>query len=130
MDRFEITFTNNEFDFSVDLEETEVEEEDIVDLVDTEDSVSTVNNIEDVYNNNNLEIHFSNTTKNMVIDNQSLLGIKSIEMYNILGQSIYKFTEIPNEAYNEFKTKNLNPGSYIMKLETEIGTLAKKVLVQ
>jgi len=100
LDRFEITFSNN----------------------------ATLNDLDNEFNN--LNVHFSNATESIVIINPMLREIKSVELFNMLGQSIYALKNIPNINYSEFKTKNISTGTYIIKIETEIGTVSKKVLVE
>jgi hypothetical protein len=89
-----------------------------------------IEDIEEIVKFEKLDIYFSNSTRNVVIHNPDLLSIKSIEMLNVLGQSVYRLNDISSENYSEIKTRNLKVGSYIIKLETEEGTLTKKVLVQ
>ncbi|TXG34496.1 choice-of-anchor D domain-containing protein [Seonamhaeicola maritimus] len=80
--------------------------------------------------NKNLNTYFSNEKQSFVLHNPDLKDIKSMEVYNILGQSVYVFEKIKSENYQEFKTRNINPGTYIIKVNTIDGTLSKKVLVQ
>ncbi|RLD26424.1 MAG: MAM protein, partial [Bacteroidetes bacterium] len=77
-----------------------------------------------------LDTHFSNALESIIIINPTLKNIKSVELVNILGQSVYSIQDIPNINYSEFKTNNISSGTYIIKLETETGTLTKKVLVE
>lgn len=78
----------------------------------------------------NLDTHFSNASKSIIIVNPTLKSIKSVESFNILGQTIYSIKDIPNINYSEFKTKNISSGTYIIKLKTETGIVSKKVLVE
>ena len=48
----------------------------------------------------------------------------------MIGQSIYKYDVIKTNEVIEFETKNISTGSYIIKLNTEIGEISKKVLVK
>ncbi|WP_282136593.1 choice-of-anchor D domain-containing protein [Seonamhaeicola maritimus] len=80
--------------------------------------------------NKNLNTYFSNEKQSFVLHNPDLKDIKSMEVYNILGQSVYVFEKIKSDNYQEFKTRNINPGTYIIKVNTVDGTLSKKVLVQ
>ncbi len=83
----------------------------------------------DDFENINLEAYFSNEKESIVINNPKSKHIKSVKMYNILGQSIYKIDTNTNDNYLEFKTKHITTGAYILKIETENKTLSKKVLV-
>ncbi|RLD29488.1 MAG: MAM protein, partial [Bacteroidetes bacterium] len=100
LDRFEIVFSNN----------------------------ITLSNVDNEFES--LDTYFSNSSKNIIIINPTLKNIKSVELINMLGQSIYDIKDIPNENYSEFKTKHISSGTYIIKLKTETGTLTKKVLVK
>ncbi len=77
-----------------------------------------------------LEIYYANTTKDLVLLNPNSLEIKSIEIFNILGQSIYTIKNVENTSYSEYKVKNLSVGTYIVKLKTVNGETSKKVLVK
>ncbi|MEZ4796593.1 MAG: choice-of-anchor D domain-containing protein [Flavobacteriaceae bacterium] len=100
LDRFEITFT----DFSpLDVNEFEID---------------------------NIDVHYSNAIESIVLINPTNQNIKSIELINILGQSIKTINNISNADYKEYEVKNLSSGTYIIKMETEKGTVSKKVLVE
>ena len=89
-------------------------------------SVLSTNEIE----NDNLETYFSNKKKSVIINNPTRKNINSIELYNILGQSVYRFNKNSNENYIEHKTKSLNVGAYIIKLRTDVNTISKKILIK
>ncbi len=91
---------------------------------------NSILNIEYIENKDiNVLAYFSNSNKNVVLYNPFLLTVESIEIYNILGQSVNKFKKVSTKSYSEFETKINASGTYIIKLETENGTLTKKVLV-
>jgi hypothetical protein len=100
LDRFEITFSN-------------------------QDALST--NDEEL---NKIDVHYSNAIESIVLINPTMQSIKSIEMSNILGQTITDIKNITNENYKEIEVKNLSSGTYIIKLRTDNGTISKKVLVE
>ena len=85
--------------------------------------------IEDV-NNTTLEVSYLNSNESIAITNPNGLSFTSVEMFNVLGQSIYKITKnLSSESYQELKAP-LASGSYIIKLKTSEGAvLSKKVLV-
>ncbi len=113
LDRFEIIFFKSK---------SYVDDE----LDDLDDASGESNNLEEF---NNLDIHFSNTSQSIVIINPELINIKSVELFNVLGQSIYSIKDIPSINHSKFKTKNISSGTYILKLNTETKILTKKVLV-
>jgi hypothetical protein len=100
LDRFEITFSN----------------QDALSLKD-----------EDL---NKLDVHYSNAIESIILINPTMQSIQSIEVSNILGQTITVIKNVSNESYKEIKVKNLSSGTYILKLKTKNGTLSKKVLVE
>ena len=77
-----------------------------------------------------LDVHFSNAKESIIIINPTFKNIQSVELINMLGQTIYTIKDIPGTNYSEFKTKNISSGTYTIKLNTETGTLSKKVLVE
>ncbi|EMQ94818.1 hypothetical protein D778_00458 [Xanthomarina gelatinilytica] len=99
LDRFEITFTNQ----ALGVEETEM--------------------------SNSISVSYINTNESISIQNPTLMKIKSIEMFNVIGQSIFTVDEVKTETQTEIKTNKLSVGTYIIKLKTEFGLVNKKVLV-
>ena len=85
---------------------------------------------EDEFEITNMDVHFANSIKSIVISNPTNKQIESVEMINILGQAIYTNTLDSQENYIEIKVKDLNTGAYIIKLNSEHGTLTKKVIVE
>lgn len=84
--------------------------------------------IDDNELSSNFEIFYNN--ENLIIHNPNLLDVNSLEMFNILGQSIYYSNEIESESHTEIKISNLSSGTYIINLNSEIGKVTKKVLVK
>ncbi|TWO30669.1 choice-of-anchor D domain-containing protein [Seonamhaeicola sediminis] len=76
-----------------------------------------------------LNFYFSNEKQSIILHNPKLKDIKSIDIFNILGQSVTRFSKIGKANHMELKTHNLKPGTYIIKTETIEGTLSKKVLI-
>ena len=100
--RFEITFSTT--DASLSLED------------ETKDSINVL---------------YSYGIDKIVLLNPSLIDIKSIELFNILGQSVYTIKDISQTSYSEYEVMNLSTGTYIIKLYTENGSVVtKKVLVK
>ncbi|AUP78016.1 LamG-like jellyroll fold domain-containing protein [Flavivirga eckloniae] len=101
LERFEITFSKN----------------------------NTLLNIEAI-EHDELQIYYSNEKKSLIVHNPILKQIKSIEIYNILGQLVYKLNIETNEKYIEHKTQDITTGTYIVKMKTDAETISKKVLVK
>lgn len=98
-DRFEIIFANT--NASLDLDKTEL---------------------------NSINVFYNDKKKSIAIHNRNSANIQSIEIYNLLGQSICKYNETISENYHELNVQNLSSGTYIIKVKTIEGTLSKKVL--
>lgn len=77
-----------------------------------------------------IDVHYANASESIVLVNPTFKDVKSIEMFNILGQSIYKIDNVPTADYSEFKANTLSTGAYIIKVNTIHGTKSKKVLVE
>ena len=79
---------------------------------------------------NGLDILYSNDIEKIVLINPNQIEVKSIEMFNILGQSVHTIENISDSGYSEYDVKNLSTGTYIIKLITVSGSVStKKVLV-
>ncbi|WP_299130635.1 choice-of-anchor D domain-containing protein [uncultured Winogradskyella sp.] len=77
-----------------------------------------------------LNILYANNLEKIVLVNPNQIDIKSIELFNMLGQSVYTIENISESDYSEYDVKNLSAGTYIIKLRTVSGSLStKKVLV-
>lgn len=62
------------------------------------------------------------------INNNSNIVIEEIVVYNINGQEVYRNS---NEVDNkEIKIKKLSSGTYFIKMKSDLGTIAKKLLVK
>ncbi len=77
-----------------------------------------------------IEVYFSNEKNSIIIDNPDSKEIKSVEMLNILGQSIFKFNLNTTQNYIEYKANQFTSGYYILNIETEFSKISKKVLVK
>ncbi len=83
----------------------------------------------DDVNKNPIEVYFSNEEMNVVIHNPNSQHIESVEMINILGQSLFKFEIKSNDDYLKYNASQMSTGAYILKIETAYGKLSKKVLI-
>ncbi|MDP5082260.1 MAG: T9SS type A sorting domain-containing protein [Winogradskyella sp.] len=80
---------------------------------------------------NGIDIFYAYQMEKLILINPNRLDIKSIELFNMLGQSIYMNKTIPNSDYSEYDVKNLNTGTYIIRLTTKNSAIiTKKILVQ
>ncbi|SEQ88933.1 Por secretion system C-terminal sorting domain-containing protein [Hyunsoonleella jejuensis] len=79
---------------------------------------------------NDLDVFFSNEKHSIIIKNESLQTVKSVELFNILGQSLFKLQTNSSKQTIAYKVPRNITGNYIIKLETELGEIAKKVSIQ
>ena len=77
-----------------------------------------------------IDVFFNNDNESITLLNPEFKNIKTIELFNILGQSILTLDEIAPSASSEYKTENLSSGTYIIKVYTDNGSFSKKVLVE
>jgi len=64
------------------------------------------------------QIYYVTNDENLVIVNPNAVTVNSLEIFNILGQSLQSIDTISNELHTEIKIKNLSTGTYIVKLES------------
>lgn len=86
--------------------------------------------VEDLIAPENIQVYFSNDTKSIIVHNPVLNEIKSVELVNILGQSIQKFNDSTNKDYIEYKTNQISTGVYVIKIQTPEGSFSKKILIK
>ena len=85
----------------------------------------------DQQENQTLDVLYSNDIEKIVLINPNQIELRSIELFNILGQSVYKIEDISESGYSEYEVENLSTGTYIIKLNTASGSVStKKVLVK
>jgi hypothetical protein len=135
INRFELSFKNSG---ELPPEETDNNNEDD-DIQDTDNNTQEENQDDGFFDeatereaessNKNLKIYYSNQIESIVIENSTSENIHSVNLFNILGQSIYNLESNMNNPYIELKIKSLNTGTYILKLQSETMTITKKVLV-
>jgi len=89
---------------------------------------STLNVIDN--NLDAMDVYYSNADNSIVIINPMLENIESVEMYNMPGQSVYKFNSLSNNSAYTLKTASLSAGAYIVSMKTSNGVVSTKVLVK
>ncbi|NNC46647.1 MAG: T9SS type A sorting domain-containing protein, partial [Winogradskyella sp.] len=78
----------------------------------------------------NLNYYYSNARNKIIILNPHSYDINALEMYNILGQSVYQNQNPVTGNYQEYSVENLSTGTYIIKLYTDSGNFTKKVIIK
>ncbi len=85
---------------------------------------------EDVVNQKPIEVYYLNDKESIVIDNPMSKTIQSVEMFNILGQSLFMFNTNTTDNSIKYNAKQIKAGAYIIKITTLYGEFSKKVLVE
>ncbi|MDN3665466.1 LamG-like jellyroll fold domain-containing protein [Algibacter miyuki] len=98
LDRFEITFTDST-------------------------TLST-----DLYESTQIDMSFLNSENSIVIHNPSAIYIESVQMYNMLGQCVFKLQSQANKSNFSHNVENLHFGVYILKIKTNVGIFSKEIL--
>lgn len=77
-----------------------------------------------------LAIIYANDRNKIVLINPNQLALRTIELYNLLGQSVDTITTLSQSSYSEYNTNTLSTGAYIVKLYTASNVvITKKILV-
>ncbi|NNC46624.1 MAG: T9SS type A sorting domain-containing protein, partial [Winogradskyella sp.] len=76
-----------------------------------------------------LNYYYSNTRDNLVVMNPKGVEIKSIQIFNILGQSVYNNQILHQQSYSEYPITDLSTGTYVVNMNTESGVLNKKIII-
>jgi hypothetical protein len=77
-----------------------------------------------------LDVYYAFNSNKLVMVNQKNHAIKSLELYNITGKSVYNNQNLNNGATNAITLNNLSTGVYIVRVLTnENGLLTKKIIV-
>lgn len=77
-----------------------------------------------------LNLYYAIGRKKIVVLNPTNEELKSIEVINMVGQSVQRINMFEG-SYNEYEVTNLNTGTYIIKLTTATNTsITKKIIVK
>jgi putative surface-exposed virulence protein len=76
-----------------------------------------------------IDIHYSNAIKSIIIKNPTYKSINLIRMTNLLGQEVFTTKDYGSKNYYEIKTKQFSSGTYILTVVTDKGIAVKKVIV-
>jgi hypothetical protein len=72
---------------------------------------------------------YANNNESIILINPTLIEVKSMELLNVIGQTVTTINNISVSGYSEYEVKNLSSGTYIIKINTVSGSVSKKVLV-
>ncbi|PQV46974.1 putative secreted protein (Por secretion system target) [Jejuia pallidilutea] len=79
---------------------------------------------------NTVEAYYSKEKSSIIINNPLNQTIKSVEMFNILGQSLFHLATNSNNEYVEYRVPQNILGNYILNIETALGKTTKKILIR
>ncbi len=77
-----------------------------------------------------IQFYYANNSNTIVVNNPKLETIKSVSLFNIIGQEITVFNNFESIDLIELKTNVISTGTYILKVKTNDGTFSKKVLIE
>lgn len=78
----------------------------------------------------NIDIYYSNKKNSIVINNSNSQTIKTVEMFNILGQSLFNLHTNSNKHHLEYQVPKNISGNYILNVETDTGKISKKIVIR
>ncbi len=81
-------------------------------------------------NFNDLKFYYAFNRNKIVILNPKGAKLEHLEVWNIMGQSVYALRDLYQASYNEYEIDNLNAGTYVVQLHTAIGVLTKKIIIK
>ncbi|WP_203258491.1 LamG-like jellyroll fold domain-containing protein [Hyunsoonleella ulvae] len=79
---------------------------------------------------NDIEVFFVSEKQAIIIKNPKTKTIKKVEMFNILGQSLFQLQLNSNQENIEYKIPKNIAGNYIISVEAESGKISKKIVIQ
>ena len=103
------------------------EVDDVIDSpIDDEIEISPVVEVE------NTTVNYLNNTNEIYIKTPNTVKIKQVYLINILGQIENSWNVLKTNSSYEFKipVNNISKGVYIIKVETNTGTINKKIIVR
>ncbi|MEQ3664922.1 MULTISPECIES: LamG-like jellyroll fold domain-containing protein [unclassified Olleya] len=77
-----------------------------------------------------INYYYANGSNTIVVNNPKLENVKTVSLYNILGQEIVSFNDFESTGLIELKTNKISTGTYVLEVITEDGKLSKKVLIE
>ena len=93
----------------------------------------TANNVLGIEDNEieNLEVIYSSDIDKIVLINPNEIEIKSMSLYNLLGQKMSTYNDIIDSKHSEYGVKNVSAGAYFIKISTVNNIiLSKKIIIE
>ncbi|QXP62535.1 T9SS type A sorting domain-containing protein [Polaribacter sp. HaHaR_3_91] len=80
--------------------------------------------------NKSITVFMDNDTQEIVINNENNVQLKSVKLFNLLGQTIGSWKDLDQTTTQQrLKTNKLSEAIYIINVETEKGKISKKVIL-
>lgn len=133
LERFELRFADNTQADDTDDNDSDSNEDNGEDnTTDEEVPAEVETSVEDVLNTEGdiIKMQFINSTKSIAIQNPGSKTINSVELYNFYGQLITQYNIIKTEDKTVLQANNLKAGNYIIVVNTNLGSVSKKVTVK
>lgn len=130
LNRFQLKFIDKNL-----IEEANENEEDNEDNETTETEETNEEAPEDILTetittiSNAIVIYYANNTKEIIIENESLHKINSLQIFTFSGQLKAQYNTIEIADFVTIQPNNLGPGNYILIANTAIGDIMKKVSI-
>ncbi|WP_405604456.1 LamG-like jellyroll fold domain-containing protein [Polaribacter sp. Asnod1-A03] len=87
--------------------------------------------VDDSILGSNVSVFLDNDSKEIVINNTSNLELKSIKLFNLLGQKVDQWSDLEQENKEiRLRTSNLSNTVYIVNIETEKGKVSRKIVIE
>ncbi|GGD28099.1 LamG-like jellyroll fold domain-containing protein [Hyunsoonleella pacifica] len=77
-----------------------------------------------------MDVYYSNKNNSITINNPNAQNIKLVEMFNILGQSLFNLNVDSNKKLIEYKVPQNISGNYVINIETDLMKITKKILIR
>jgi hypothetical protein len=77
-----------------------------------------------------LEVIYVNGSREVLIKNPELLEISRVYLNNMLGQQVHVYYNIPKDREVNLPVQRFSAGVYIVKMHTEQGIIARKVIFE
>jgi hypothetical protein len=77
-----------------------------------------------------LQFYYAFNRNKIVVLNPNNIDVIGLEVYNILGQSVYNTNRIYQGSYNEYTLPKITTGAYVVKIKTPNSSLTKKIIIK
>ncbi|EAQ38848.1 hypothetical protein MED134_02595 [Dokdonia sp. MED134] len=135
-DRFYIVFQRAESEDQEEEETTDEEEQDQTDEETTEDDEVAQDTdveeevvIEDTFESDSISVYFNTDSQAIIIDKSQDYEIKSLQLFNILGQLIKDWTPDNEATHIELPVLDVAPGAYILNIEKPQTMETQKLII-